>query len=193
MDTLQKVRAIIHEAAATYNDLLNDAELLDGIIRAADCLCNVFSNGGRVLFCGNGGSAADAQHLAAELTGKFLYDRKPLDAEVLHGNTSYITAYSNDHGYAGIFARLIEAKGRKGDVLFAISTSGNSENIILALIKAKELGLSTIALTGKDGGRARNAADIVLLAPAITTPRIQECHILIGHSICQLVEERMRH
>jgi len=187
---LQKIQEILSESAALKTALAEDKALQAEIEKSVECLCAAFLNGGRVLFCGNGGSAADAQHFAAELTGKFLFERKALDAEALHTNSSYITAYANDQSYEGIFARLVQAKGRAGDVLFGISTSGNSPNILLAFAEAKRIGMKTIALTGAGGGKLQTAADIVLMVPSSVTPRIQECHILVGHIICQLVEER---
>jgi len=188
MSALSKIQGIMREAAALTEAILEDEALLLSIEKAAEALSAVFRQGGRALFCGNGGSAADAQHIAAELTGKFLFDRRALDAEALHGNASYITAYANDHSYEGAFARLVQAKGRAGDILFGISTSGNSQNILLAFAEAKKIGMTTIALTG--GGRMRGETDILLSVPSSVTPRVQECHILIGHIICQLVEER---
>ena len=190
MSALPEIQKIMREAEAITRALADDAALHARIEEAAEAMCAAFRRGGRALFCGNGGSAADAQHFAAELTGKFLFDRAPLDAEALHINSSYITAFANDSSFEGAYARLVRAKGRAGDVLFAISTSGNSENIILALRAAKELGMRAIALTGAGGGKAAAYADILLAAPSSVTPRIQECHVLIGHIICRLVEER---
>ena len=141
------------------------------------------------MFCGNGGSASDAQHLAAELSGRFYFDRPPLYAEALHVNSSYITAVANDHGYNDTYSRMIESAGRKGDVLFALSTSGNSKNVLKAIEKAKDIGMITIGFTGLDGGKVKGICDIVLSVPSNDTPRVQEGHILIGHIICQLIEE----
>jgi len=190
MSIVQKVQEIFYESAALKTALAEDQPLQEAIEKTVMDLCAAFHTGGRVLFCGNGGSAADAQHFAAELTGKFLFERQALDAEALHTNSSYITAYANDQTYEGVFARLVQAKGRAGDVLFGISTSGNSRNIVLAFQEAKRIGMKTIALTGAGGGRLRGEADILLAVPSSVTPRVQECHILIGHIICQLVEER---
>ncbi len=147
--------------------------------------------GGRIHFCGNGGSAADAQHLAAELSGRFYYDRPPLNAEALHCNGSYLTAVANDYSYDEVYARLLRGTARRGDVLVGISTSGNSANILRAFEAARELGVQTIALTGESGGRMQSLADMLLNVPSNDTPRIQECHILIGHIICELVEREM--
>jgi D-sedoheptulose 7-phosphate isomerase len=150
-----------------------------------------FRGGGKVLFCGNGGSAADAQHLAAELSGRFYTDRPPLFAEALHVNTSYVTAVANDFGYDEVFARMVEAAGRPGDVLAAFSTSGNSPNILKAVAKAKEQGMTVIGFTGATGGKMASLCDILLNVPSTDTPRIQESHILIGHIVCEMVEREM--
>jgi D-sedoheptulose 7-phosphate isomerase len=145
--------------------------------------------GGVLLVCGNGGSAADAQHIAAELTGRFFRDRKPLPALALHGNTSSLTAIGNDYGYDEVFAREVGAHGRTGDVLLAISTSGNSRNIVRAIEAAREKRMAVIGLTGESGGKMRDLCDVCLCVPSTSTPRIQECHILIGHTICELLEQ----
>jgi D-sedoheptulose 7-phosphate isomerase len=141
------------------------------------------------MLCGNGGSAADAQHIAAELSGRFYRDRKPLDAEAMHVNTSYLTAVSNDYSFDDIYARKLEASGRQGDLLIGISTSGNSENVVRALQLAKDKGVFTIAFTGKSGGKMADMADLLIAIPSEDTPRIQEAHILAGHILCQNVEE----
>ena len=144
-----------------------------------------------VYFCGNGGSAADAQHLAAELSGRFYFDRQPLNAEALHCNTSYLTAVANDFGYDLIYSRLLEGTAKKNDIVVGISTSGNSKNIVNAFQTAKEFEMGIIAMTGEDGGDMKNYADILLNVPSKDTPRIQESHILIGHIICELIETQM--
>ncbi|MGE5383532.1 MAG: SIS domain-containing protein, partial [Omnitrophica WOR_2 bacterium] len=144
--------------------------------------------GNRVYFCGNGGSAADAQHLAAEFSGRFYYDRPPLDAEALHVNTSYLTAVGNDYSFNEVYARLIKGKGIKGDVLVAISTSGNSANILRAIDEARIIGMTIIGLTGSTGGNMKHACDLLINVPSSDTPRIQESHITIGHIICEIVE-----
>ena len=148
-------------------------------------------NGGKIHFCGNGGSAADAQHLAAELSGRFYFDRPPLNAEALHCNTSYLTAVGNDYGYDHIFSRLLRGTAKAGDVIVGISTSGNSKNILLAFEAAKEMGVKVIAMTGETGGTMKYLADILLNVASKDTPRIQESHIMIGHIICELVESAM--
>ena len=144
-----------------------------------------------MLFCGNGGSAADAQHLSAELSGRYAFDRPPLYSEALHVNSSYVTAVANDYGYDVVFSRILAACGRRGDVLVGLSTSGNSPNVVNAGAEAHRIGMTVVALTGTDGGALRNEADVLLNVPADETPRIQESHILLGHTICGLVEAEM--
>jgi D-sedoheptulose 7-phosphate isomerase len=156
--------------------------------RVVAIMARSMAAGGVLLACGNGGSAADAQHIAAELTGRFLRDRKPLPALALHGNTSSLTAIANDYGYEQVFAREVGAHGREGDVLLAISTSGNSANIVAAIEAAREKRMVVIGLTGEAGGKMRDLCDVCLCVPSTSTPRIQECHILIGHTICELLE-----
>ena len=146
------------------------------------------NNSGKILFCGNGGSAADAQHIAAELSGRFYYDRPPLFAEALHVNTSYLTAVANDYSFDDIYSRLVLAQGSDTDVLIGISTSGNSKNIINAFDVARDIGMPTIGMTGASGGLMRDNSDILLNVPSNDTPRIQEAHILIGHTLCEIVE-----
>jgi len=172
-------------------DVLSSSQLLKIIQNSAQALKTAFQNKNQVLFCGNGGSAGDAQHIAAELSGRFYFDRPPLNAEALHVNSSYLTAVANDYSYDVIYERLVEAKGRKGDVLVGISTSGNSENVLRALKKAKSLGMITVAMTGKDGGKMAEYADFLLAVPSKDTPRIQEVHILLGHIICEIVEHEI--
>ena len=161
------------------------------ISEAVDMICKSLSAGGQLLVAGNGGSAADAQHIAAELTGRFFRDRKPLRALALHGNTSALTAIGNDYGYEHVFARELYAHARPGDVLMAISTSGNSRNILCAIEAARETSASVIGLTGGSGGKMRDVCDLCLCVPSTSTPRIQEMHITIGHAICELLEERL--
>jgi D-sedoheptulose 7-phosphate isomerase len=149
---------------------------------------DTYKHDGKVLWCGNGGSAADAQHLAAELSGRFYYDRPPLFAEALHVNTSYTTAVANDYSYDVIYSRLVKAMGRKGDVLIGLSTSGNSGNVVKAFEEARALGITTVGFTGETGGKMKAVSDILINIPSTDTPRIQECHMLLGHTICELVE-----
>ncbi|MGH9468180.1 MAG: D-sedoheptulose-7-phosphate isomerase [Terriglobales bacterium] len=159
--------------------------------RAAAALIACYRAGGQALFCGNGGSAADAQHLAAEFVGRYLAERRALPALALHANTSSLTAIGNDYGYEQSFARPVEAFARPGDVVVGLSTSGNSGNVVAALRRARELGCTSIALTGEGGGRMKEAADILIAVASRETPRVQECHILIGHCLCQAVEEAL--
>ena len=185
MDTVTRS---IAGSIATKQQILDTPELLDTIRRVADVMVEALQHGRRILWCGNGGSAADAQHLAAELSGRFYYDRPPLNSEALHCNTSYLTAVANDYGYDLIYSRMINGSCQKGDVLVGLSTSGNSKNIVNAFKKAKELGVITVALTGETGGEMKALADYLLNVPSIDTPRIQECHIMLGHIICEMVE-----
>lgn len=192
MENIQTViNKSFEESIRVKSLILNDAGLRERIEEAAECLTNVFASGGKALFCGNGGSAADAQHLAAELSGRFYKNRPPLFAEALHVNSSYLTAVGNDFGFDLIYARMVEAAGRPGDVLVAISTSGNSPNILKAAAQAQITGMKVIAFTGDTGGALRNCCDILLNVPSKDTPRIQESHILIGHILCEIVEERL--
>ena len=188
MDTV--IRAM-EASIAAKQALLADKERVAAIRKAAQVLIQALKEGHRVLWCGNGGSAADAQHLAAELSGRFYYDRPPLNSEALHCNTSYLTAVANDYGYNLIYSRMINGACHPGDVLVGISTIGNSENIYNAFDKARELGVTTIAMTGESGGKMKELADILLNVPSTDTPRIQECHIMIGHIICEIVEKEM--
>lgn len=178
----------IEESIAVKQRILNDAMLLQQIQRVGQTLAAAFGQGGKVLFCGNGGSAADAQHLAAELSGRFYKNRKPLFAEALHVNSSYLTAVANDFGYEMVYARMIEAAGKTGDVLVAISTSGNSPNILKAIHQAREQGMVIVGMTGSTGGTMATLCDFLINVPSDDTPRIQESHILIGHIWCEMVE-----
>ncbi len=171
--------------------ILADEILIQRIQEAAELIIKAYRSGNKTLFCGNGGSAADAQHLAAELSGKFYLDRLPIHAEACHVNSSFMTAVSNDYGFDFAFARHIQAVGKKGDVLVAISTSGNSVNIVNAMQEARRIGMYCIAMTGESGGQMAGFADVLINVPSTDTPRIQEVHILIGHIICELVETEL--
>lgn len=186
-----RIANIIKSSIDVKERILNDAKLLLKINEAAELIVKTYKQGGRVFFCGNGGSAADAQHLAAELSGRFYFDRPPLAAEALHVNTSYITAVANDYAYDVIFSREVDAFCKEGDVLVGISTSGNSANVLKAFETAKEKGVLTIAMTGESGGKMASISDILINIPSNDTPRIQESHITIGHIICQIVEEEL--
>jgi D-sedoheptulose 7-phosphate isomerase len=186
----EKIKNIITESIAVKNKVLADKTLIKTVEEIVTVIVDAFKNNNRIYFCGNGGSAADAQHLAAEFSGRFYTDRDALPAEALHCNTSYMTAVANDYSYDVIYSRLIKGIAHKGDVLIGLSTSGNSKNIIKAFETAKEKGVITVALTGDSGGQMKSLSDYLLNVPSKDTPRIQESHILLGHIICQLVEEK---
>lgn len=188
---IEKIKIRLQENIDTINSILGDSEFVEKISNAAEIIIHVLKNGNKIFFCGNGGSAADAQHLAAELLGKFYIDREPLPAIALTTNTSVLTAIGNDYSYDEIFVRQLKGLGISGDVLVGISTSGNSKNVIKAMEYAKKAGIKTIALTGKTGGIMKEYADVLLNVPSTDTPRIQEAHILIGHIICEIVEEQL--
>jgi D-sedoheptulose 7-phosphate isomerase len=187
----EKITSIIKASIDTKQQVLENEFLLQTINSCIHKIVTAFRNGNKVLFCGNGGSAADAQHLAAEFSGRFYTDRKALPAEALHCNTSYLTAVGNDYSFDVIYSRLIDGIGQHGDVLIGLSTSGNSKNIIKAFETAKEKGMVTIGFTGMTGGQLKPVSDYLINVPSTDTPRIQESHILIGHIICQLVEEKI--
>ena len=188
---MEKIKNIIQASIDTKLQVLQIEKLLTTIEKVIDIITEAFKKGKRVYFCGNGGSAADAQHLAAEFSGRFYTDRKALPAEALHCNTSYLTAVANDYGYDVVYSRMIEGIGETGDVLIGLSTSGNSVNIVKAFEAAKEKGITTIAFTGLTGGQMKSITDHLINIPSDDTPRIQESHIMIGHIICQLVEEKI--
>ena len=188
MDTV--IRSI-EDSIITKQNILRNIELLERIEAVAEVMVKALKDGKRILWCGNGGSAADAQHLAAELSGRFYYDRPPLNSEAMHCNTSYMTAVANDYGYDLIYSRMIDGACKPGDVLVGISTSGNSKNICNAFRKANELGVITVAMTGETGGDMKTLTDYLLNVPSSDTPRIQESHIMIGHIICEIVEAQM--
>lgn len=185
-----KIKQAIQQSIEVKQKILQDETVLLMIDEVANSCVTALKQGNQVLFCGNGGSAADAQHLAAEFSGRYYFDREPLNAEALHVNTSYLTAVANDYSFNEVFSRLVQAKGKKGDVLFGLTTSGNSENVVRAMETARSLGMVTVAMTGESGGKARSLADFLFNVPSADTPRIQEAHILIGHIICELVESR---
>lgn len=181
----------VRQSIEVKEKLLKDSFLISEIRKVAVACTNAFSRGNRVIFCGNGGSAADAQHLAAEFSGRFYYDRPPLPSEALHTNTSYLTAVANDYSYEEVYARLLAGTGKKGDILVGLSTSGNSPNILRAFETARQMGILTVGLTGESGGKLRELCDYLINVPSSDTPRIQECHILIGHIICEQVESSL--
>lgn len=187
---MEKIKNIIQASIDTKKQILQDETLLNTVEQVANLITAAFKKGNRIYFCGNGGSAADAQHLAAEFSGRFYTDRKALPAEALHCNTSYLTAVANDYGYDVVFSRMIDGIGEAGDVVIGLSTSGNSINIIKAFEVAKTKGITTIAFTGASGGKMKGLCDHLINVPSGDTPRIQESHITLGHIICQLVEEQ---
>ncbi len=188
---MSKIKNIISSSIEVKNKILNDEALLAKVEQTAKLIAEAFRNGHRVYLCGNGGSAADAQHLAAEFTGRFYSDREPLPAEALHVNTSFLTAVANDYSYDEIYQRAVKAHGRKGDVLIGLSTSGNSKNVVLAQEEGKKRGMIVISFTGEGGGKMKDSCDYLLNVPSKDTPRIQESHIMLGHIICEMVEEEL--
>lgn len=182
------IRERINSSIEVKQKIASDERLISTIQACADAMIETFKLGGKVLFCGNGGSAADAQHLAAELSGRFYFDRDPLPAEAAHVNTSFLTAVANDYSYEEAYARYIRSSARKGDLLVAISTSGNSINILKAVEAAKKVGMKTVGMTGSTGGKMKDMVDLLINIPSDDTPRIQESHILAGHIICEIVE-----
>jgi len=189
--TIMSIQSAIKASIEVKQAILNDPSFLSSIEKVAEAMFEALNQGHKVLFCGNGGSAADAQHLAAELSGRFYFDRDPLPAEALHCNTSYLTAVANDYGFDEVYARAIKGSGCAGDLLVGLSTSGNSSNILKAFDAAKAKGMQTIAFTGKDGGLLKDKTDFLLNIPSVDTARIQESHIMVGHILCELVEDRL--
>lgn len=189
-DHQNTIKSIIDESIKVKENILQDSELLGRINDAVSKIVVSLKSGNKILFCGNGGSAADAQHLAAEFSGRFYIDRKALPAEALHVNTSYLTAVANDYSFDVVYSRMIDGIGNPGDVLIGLSTSGNSQNILNALETAHAKKMTTISFTGASGGKMKDYSDILINVPSTDTPRIQESHIMIGHIICQMVEEQ---
>ena len=185
------IKTKIQNSINLKTELLNNTQILTQVNNLINDIVTCYTNGGKVLWCGNGGSAADAQHLAAELSGRFYYDRPPLFSEALHVNTSYTTAVANDYGYDVIYSRLVKAMGKKGDVLIGLSTSGNSPNVIKALEEANALGMITAGFTGQTGGKMKEVSKYLINIQSTDTPRIHECHMLLGHTICELVEIKL--
>ncbi len=186
-----KIAANIAASIEVKNKMLLDENFLLKIETVIEVITLAFKNGNKVLFCGNGGSAADAQHLSAEFSGRFYKDRKALPSEALHCNSSYLTAVANDYSYDVIYSRLVDGICVEGDVLVGLSTSGNSKNIINAFATAKEKKVITVGFTGESGGKMKDACDYLLNVPSADTPRIQESHIMVGHIICELVEAKI--
>jgi D-sedoheptulose 7-phosphate isomerase len=187
-------RVIAQQFGATAENLqrmMQDAALLSAIVQVVGACIEALRRGNKILFAGNGGSAADAQHLAAELVSRYAYDRPGLPAFALTTDTSVLTAIGNDYGYERLFARQVEAVGAAGDVFFGISTSGRSPNVLKAFDAARAKGLVTVGMTGRDGGQMPGRSDYLLLVPSDSTPRIQEGHIAIGHALCQIIEAQL--
>ena len=185
------IEKTIEASILVKEKIMIDKSLIASIGKTIEMCIDTFRNQGKVLLCGNGGSAADAQHIAAELSGRFNFDREPLFAEALHVNSSFITAVANDYGYDQVFSRMVKAAGRAGDVLIGISTSGNSPNVVNAVREANALGMKTVALTGETGGRLDEISQVCIKVPSSDTARIQEAHIMIGHILCEAVEEEL--
>jgi D-sedoheptulose 7-phosphate isomerase len=185
---MDRAAEAIRESMELKRKVLDDGALMAELASATEAIIRSLKAGGKVLFCGNGGSAADAQHLAAEFSGRFYFDRPPLFAEALHVNTSYLTAVANDYSFDEVFARQVRAKGAGGDVLVGLSTSGDSPNVLRALEEARGLGMTTVGLTGEGGGKMKGRCTHLIAVPSKDTPRIQEVHITLGHVVCELVE-----
>ncbi len=184
-----KIRSIISESISVKQQFLENELLVSTLKQIVDVTVDALKKGNRLWFCGNGGSAADAQHLAAEFSGRFYIDRRALPAEALHCNTSYLTAVANDYGYDEVYARLVEGICNPGDILFGFSTSGNSKNICNAFEIANQKEIITVGFTGDGGGQMKGMSNFLINVPSSNTPRIQEAHILAGHIICQFAEE----
>lgn len=187
---MENIKKMIQASIEVKQQILQDENLIKKMELISAVCIDALKNGSRLYFCGNGGSAADAQHLAAELSGRFYKDRKALPAEALHCNTSYLTAIANDYSYEVVYARLVDGIMQAGDVIFGLSTSGNSTNIIKAFEAAQSKKVITVAFTNATGGAMKDCSDYLVNVPSKDTPRIQESHILIGHIICQLIEEK---
>ena len=191
MNNQDLIKRNINDSLYVKQELLNSDQLIDQVVEIAELIVQTFKNGNKLLFCGNGGSAADAQHLAAEFSGRYYLNRPPLHAEALHTDTSFMTAVANDFSFEEVYARLIQGIGKKGDVLIGMSTSGNSKNVLFALKQAKKQNITTIGFTGEKGENMKAHCDLMLHIPSNDTPRIQECHLMLGHAICELVEKKL--
>jgi D-sedoheptulose 7-phosphate isomerase len=188
---MKSITEIIQQSIAVKAKIIYDTLILKEIEKIAEACTKALRDGHKIMFCGNGGSAADAQHLSAELSGRFYADRKPLAAEALTVNTSYLTAVANDYSFEDIYSRLIDGNGKEGDVLIGLSTSGNSENVVRAFETARRKNIKTVALTGESGGKLAPLSDYIIKIPSSDTPRIQESHILIGHIFCEIIENNL--
>ena len=187
----EHISDILNDSFNNLQKVINDKGLILEIETITTKIIKAFKNGNKLLLCGNGGSASDAQHIAAELSGRFIKERKPLYAEALHVNSSYMTAVSNDYGFESTYSRMLEAIGKKGDVLIALSTSGNSENVINAVKMANSLGMLSVGMSGAMGGKIKDLCQHNIIIPSSNTARVQEAHILVGHIFCQIIEEQL--
>lgn len=185
------IKTKLTETRTSVDKIIKNDEFVKRIFEVSQVIINSLRHSGKVFFAGNGGSAADSQHLAAELVSKFYLERQGLAAEALSVNTSVLTAIGNDYGFERVFARQLEANAKRGDVFVGITTSGNSKNIVEAVKECKKKGVTTILFSGESGGVLKDMCDFVILAPSDDTPRIQECHILLGHIICEIVEKAL--
>lgn len=188
MNNNQFIQSKLQESIRLKTEVMNNHILINSVASISEEIIKAYQSGNKVIWCGNGGSAADAQHLAAELSGRFYYDRPPLFSEALHVNTSYITAVANDYSYDEIYSRLVKAMCKKGDILIGLSTSGNSGNVVKAFVTAREMGVKTVGFTGETGGKMKEFSDFLVNIPSKDTPRIQECHMLLGHTLCEITE-----
>ena len=187
----KQISDILNDSFNNLQKIINDKGLTAEIDIVTTKIIQAFKDGNKLLLCGNGGSASDAQHIAAELSGRFIKERKPLYAEALHVNSSYMTAVSNDYGFESTYSRMLEAIGKKGDVLIALSTSGNSENVINAVKMANSLGILSVGMSGAMGGKIKDLCQHNIIIPSSNTARVQEAHILVGHIFCQIIEEQL--
>ena len=187
----KQISDILNDSFNNLQKIINDKGLTAEIEIVTTKIIQAFKDGNKLLLCGNGGSASDAQHIAAELSGRFIKERKPLYAEALHVNSSYMTAVSNDYGFESTYSRMLEAIGKKGDVLIALSTSGNSENVINAVKMANSLGMLSVGMSGAMGGKIKDLCQYNIIIPSSNTARVQEAHILVGHIFCQIIEEQL--
>jgi D-sedoheptulose 7-phosphate isomerase len=187
----KQISYILNDSFNNIQKVINDKGLVTEIEIVTTKIIQAFKDGNKLLLCGNGGSASDAQHIAAELSGRFIKERKPLYAEALHVNSSYMTAVSNDYGFESTYSRMLEAIGKKGDVLIALSTSGNSENVINAVKMANSLGMLSVGMSGAMGGKIKDLCQHNIIIPSSNTARVQEAHILVGHIFCQIIEEQL--
>jgi len=187
----EHISDILNDSFNNLQKVISDKGLILEIETITTKIIKAFKDGNKLLLCGNGGSASDAQHIAAELSGRFIKERKPLYAEALHVNSSYMTAVSNDYGFESTYSRMLEAIGEKGDVLIALSTSGNSENVVNAVKMANSLDMLSVGMSGATGGKIKELCQHNIIIPSSNTARIQEAHIIVGHIFCQIIEEKL--